>query len=39
MPRMRMYTWNSYSPMHDGDLESGIIIHEYAHGISIRKNF
>ena len=23
-------------PMRDGDLESGIVIHEYAHGISIR---
>jgi len=35
-PRMRMYTWNTASPARDGDLDSGIIIHEYAHGISNR---
>eukprot|EP01079_Euglenida_sp_SAG-EU17-18_P001900 gene1900-2970_t len=35
-PRMRMYLWNQVRPMHDGDLDSGIIIHEYAHGISNR---
>jgi len=35
-PRMRMYIWTSTSPMRDGDLDSGIIIHEYAHGISNR---
>jgi extracellular elastinolytic metalloproteinase len=34
--RMRMYVWNQASPQRDGDLESGIIIHEYAHGISTR---
>jgi extracellular elastinolytic metalloproteinase len=30
-PRMRMYLWNAKSPMRDGDLDSGIIIHEYGH--------
>ncbi|KAJ3261832.1 Fungalysin/Thermolysin Extracellular metalloproteinase 5 [Boothiomyces macroporosus] len=35
-PRMRMYVWTQTQPRRDGDLESGIIIHEYAHGISTR---
>jgi len=35
-PRMRMYLWNEKKPMRDGDLDSGIIIHEYGHGISTR---
>jgi len=35
-PRMRMYVWNRSSPNRDGDLDSGIIIHEYGHGISNR---
>lgn len=35
-PRMRMYVWTTESPMLDGDLDNGIIIHEYAHGISNR---
>jgi len=34
--RMRMYLWNGITPMRDGDLDSGIIVHEYAHHISIR---
>ncbi|CAG8460326.1 16423_t:CDS:2 [Acaulospora colombiana] len=34
--KMRMYVWNVTNPWRDGDLESGIIIHEYAHGISTR---
>jgi len=34
--RMRMYVWTQTDPMRDGDLDSGIIIHEYAHGISNR---
>lgn len=34
--KMRMYVWNVVTPYRDGDLESGIIIHEYAHGISTR---
>ena len=35
-PRMQMYVWNTTNPASDGDLDSGIIIHEYGHGISIR---
>jgi len=35
-PRMRMYLWNAQKPMRDGDLDSGIIVHEYGHGISTR---
>jgi len=35
-PRMRMYLWNSFTPMRDGDFENGIVIHEYGHGISNR---
>jgi extracellular elastinolytic metalloproteinase len=35
-PRMRMYVWTRTNPYRDGDLDSGIIIHEYGHGISIR---
>lgn len=34
--KMRMYVWSQSKPHRDGDLESGIIIHEYAHGISTR---
>lgn len=34
--KMRMYVWNVIKPMRDGDLESGIVIHEYCHGISTR---
>jgi len=34
--RMRMYVWTTSNPRRDGDLEAGIIIHEYAHGISNR---
>lgn len=34
--RMRMYVWNLAKPYRDGDLEGGIIVHEYAHGISTR---
>jgi len=34
--RMRMYLWNRVRPMIDGDLDSGIIVHEYAHGITNR---
>ncbi len=35
-PRMQMFLWNSSSPEKDGDLDNGIIIHEYGHGISTR---
>lgn len=35
-PRMQMYLWNLTSPSRDGDLDNGIVIHEYGHGISNR---
>lgn len=35
-PRMQMYTWTTTTPNRDGDFSSGIIIHEYGHGISNR---
>ena len=35
-PRMQMYLWSG-SPLLDGDLDNGIIVHEYTHGISIRQ--
>ncbi|MDH7447123.1 M36 family metallopeptidase [Aquimarina sp. 2201CG14-23] len=35
-PRMQMFLWTSPNPDRDGDLDNGIIIHEYGHGISIR---
>ena len=31
-PRMRMYVWSGV-PETDGDLEAGIVIHEYMHGM------
>ncbi|KAG0265214.1 Fungalysin/Thermolysin Extracellular metalloproteinase 5 [Mortierella polycephala] len=34
--QMRMYVWDVTEVPRDGDLESGIIIHEYTHGISTR---
>ncbi|MFP2956631.1 M36 family metallopeptidase [Myxococcus sp. 1LA] len=35
-PRMQMYRWNTVTPNKDGDLDAGIIVHEYGHGISNR---
>ncbi len=35
-PRMQMYIWNTSTPNRDGDLDAGIIVHEYGHGISNR---
>ena len=35
-PRMQMYLWTGVTPNRDGDLDNGIIIHEYGHGISNR---
>ena len=35
-PRMRMYVWDQQIPFRDGDLEAGIVIHEYSHGVSTR---
>ena len=36
-PRMQMYTCTSATPTRDGDLDNGVIVHEYGHGISIRQ--
>ncbi len=36
-PRMQMYTCTNASPARDGDLDNGVIVHEYGHGISIRQ--
>lgn len=35
-PRMQMFIWTSPNPDRDGDVDNGIIIHEYGHGISNR---
>lgn len=35
-PRMRMFVCTNASPAHDGDLDHGVIFHEYGHGISNR---
>jgi hypothetical protein len=35
-PRMQMYIWTAPNPDRDGDLDNGIIAHEYGHGISNR---
>lgn len=35
-PRMQMFLWTQTNPRRDGDLDAGIIAHEYGHGISIR---
>ncbi|QSQ14435.1 M36 family metallopeptidase [Myxococcus landrumensis] len=35
-PRMQMYIWTAPTPDKDGDLDTGIIVHEYGHGISNR---
>ena len=36
VPRMQMYLWPSQTPVRDGDLDNGVIIHEYGHGVSTR---
>ena len=33
--RMQMYLWNG-NPQRDGDVDNGVIVHEFAHGISSR---
>jgi extracellular elastinolytic metalloproteinase len=33
---MRMYLWDAFNPMRDGDLANSVILHEYAHGLSNR---
>jgi len=35
-PRMQMYIWTAPTPDKDGDLDAGIVVHEYGHGISNR---
>jgi extracellular elastinolytic metalloproteinase len=35
-PRMQMYLFTAPNPDRDGDLDAGIVIHEYGHGISNR---
>ncbi len=35
-PRMQMYLWDTTVPGRDGDLDNGVIAHEYGHGISNR---
>lgn len=35
-PRMQMYGWTYTTPMRDGGLDAGILVHEYGHGVSNR---
>jgi len=35
-PRMQMYLWTGANPDRDGDLDNGIVVHEYGHGVSNR---
>ena len=35
-PRMQMYIFTAPTPDRDGDLDNGIIVHEYGHGVSNR---
>jgi extracellular elastinolytic metalloproteinase len=35
-PRMQMFIWTAPTPDKDGDVDNGIVIHEYGHGISNR---
>lgn len=35
-PRMQMYVWDYASPARDSSLDAGIVVHEYAHGVSNR---
>ncbi|MEL6446264.1 MAG: M36 family metallopeptidase, partial [Bacteroidota bacterium] len=35
-PRMQMFLWQDTNPRRDGDLDAGIVIHEYVHGLSNR---
>lgn len=34
--RMQMYLFNKTTPNRDGDLDSGVMVHEYGHGVSNR---
>ncbi|EJD55678.1 hypothetical protein AURDEDRAFT_78936 [Auricularia subglabra TFB-10046 SS5] len=33
---MRMYLWQDFNPMRDGDLANSVVLHEYAHGLTNR---
>ena len=35
-PKIQMFLWTLTDPALDGDFDSGIIVHEYGHGISTR---
>lgn len=35
-PRMQMYLWTAPNPDRDGDVDNGIVAHEFGHGISNR---
>jgi hypothetical protein len=35
-PTMNMFLCSNSSPSHDGDLDAGVITHEYCHGVSNR---
>lgn len=35
-PRMQMFVWNYFTPNRDSDVDNGVIIHEYGHGVSNR---
>ena len=35
-PRMQLYLWNQTTPERAGEMDNGIVIHEYAHGLSTR---
>jgi extracellular elastinolytic metalloproteinase len=35
-PRMQMFIWTPANPDRDSDMDNGIIVHEYTHGISNR---
>ena len=36
-PRMQMFTCSNASPARDGNLDNGVVVHEYGHGISVRQ--
>lgn len=35
-PRMQMYIFPGSTPARDGDLDAGVMVHEYTHGVSTR---
>ncbi len=35
-PRMQMYLFTGTTPNRDGDIDNGVIVHEYGHGVSNR---